>query len=139
LPQNTVQALAQTPDGYVWVGLSEGLLRFDGRTFTPFTSQLPGTVVNVLHVGRNGRLWVGTSKGVVSIVQGRVSRPLALASLQEPDVYDLVEGPRGQLWVGTLSGLVRTGGGATRLFAAADGLDDTRVLALAFDASGVLY
>src|SRR5215211_64977 len=36
LPQNRVTALAQTPDGYVWVGTWTGLARFDGERFTVF-------------------------------------------------------------------------------------------------------
>src|SRR5262252_7733926 len=41
-PQNSVYALAQTADGYLWVGTREGLARFDGLTFTiPDTSAAP--------------------------------------------------------------------------------------------------
>ena len=36
LPQNTVSALLQTPDGYLWFGTEEGLVRFDGGSFTVF-------------------------------------------------------------------------------------------------------
>jgi len=36
LPQNKIQAIAQTPDGYLWVGTSEGLARFDGVRFHRF-------------------------------------------------------------------------------------------------------
>ena len=36
LPQNSILSLAQTPDGYLWVGTQEGLVRFDGVRFTVF-------------------------------------------------------------------------------------------------------
>src|SRR3979490_3482900 len=36
LPQDTIQALAQTPDGYLWIGTSGGLIRFDGTEFRSF-------------------------------------------------------------------------------------------------------
>ena len=36
LPQNTVQALAQTRDGYIWLGTEVGLVRFDGNSFAVF-------------------------------------------------------------------------------------------------------
>ena len=39
LPEQTVQAFAQTPDGYLWIGTTGGLLRFDGVHFTVFDSQ----------------------------------------------------------------------------------------------------
>src|SRR3974377_1049813 len=36
LPENTVQAFAQTPDGYLWIGTSGGLVRFDGASFVVY-------------------------------------------------------------------------------------------------------
>jgi hypothetical protein len=39
LPEQTVQAFAQTPDGYLWIGTTGGLLRFDGAHFTVFDRQ----------------------------------------------------------------------------------------------------
>ena len=39
LPQNTVQAIVQTQDGYLWVGTQEGLARFDGLNFTVFDKE----------------------------------------------------------------------------------------------------
>ena len=39
LPQNTVHAIAQTRDGYIWIGTEEGLARFDGVKFTVFDKQ----------------------------------------------------------------------------------------------------
>src|SRR6185295_4369246 len=39
LPQNTVHSIAQTSDGYIWIGTEAGLARFDGVTFTIFDKQ----------------------------------------------------------------------------------------------------
>ena len=39
LPEDFAQALAQTPDGYLWIGTSGGLVRFDGIRFTIFNSR----------------------------------------------------------------------------------------------------
>ena len=39
LPQTSVQAIARTPDGYLWVGTQEGLARFDGVRFTVFDTK----------------------------------------------------------------------------------------------------
>src|SRR5262249_7190263 len=38
LPKNSVQAITQTSDGYLWLGTQEGLVRFDGIQFTVFDS-----------------------------------------------------------------------------------------------------
>jgi ligand-binding sensor domain-containing protein len=67
LPQNTVPALAQTRDGYLWAGTQEGLARFDGMRFVVFDgANTPGlghdTVWRLL-ADRAGRLWIGTVGG----------------------------------------------------------------------------
>src|SRR5687767_14399633 len=70
LPQDTVQAIAQTPDGYLWLGTMGGLVRFDGVRFTTFTrknSDLPHDNVWALRLDRRGRLWVSTDGGGAAI------------------------------------------------------------------------
>jgi signal transduction histidine kinase/streptogramin lyase len=68
LPQNTVQTLLQTRDGYVWLGTEVGLVRFDGSGFAVFdknsTPALPGNDVRCLQEGVDGSLWIGTSDGL---------------------------------------------------------------------------
>jgi len=68
LPQNTVQALVQTRDGFVWLGTEVGLVRFDGNGFAVFdknsTPALPGSDVRCLLETRDGALWIGTSEGL---------------------------------------------------------------------------
>src|ERR1044072_1016672 len=69
LPQNTVQAIAQTPDGYLWIGTQEGLARFDGVRFEIFdkqnTPQLKSNDIRALLVDGSGILWIATSTGLI--------------------------------------------------------------------------
>ncbi len=69
LPQNTVQALTQTPDGYLWIGTQEGLARFDGVKFEIFdkqnTPQLNSNDIRTLLVDGSGTLWIATSSGLI--------------------------------------------------------------------------
>ncbi len=69
LPENSATAMVQTPDGYLWFGTFNGLVRFDGLKFTVFdranTPELPGAEVVNLHLDRAGRLWVSTLNGLV--------------------------------------------------------------------------
>ena len=64
LPHNTVQALAQSQEGYLWVGTLAGLARFDGARFTVFDSHntraLTNSSITALCQGRDGTLWIGT-------------------------------------------------------------------------------
>src|SRR5215468_4937863 len=67
LPQNTVQTILQTRDGYLWVGTQEGLARFNGTNFVVFdrenTPQLKSNDIRSLFEDSQGNLWIGTSYG----------------------------------------------------------------------------
>ncbi len=77
LPQNTVQALVQTRDGFVWLGTEAGLVRFDGNSFAVFdknsTPALPGNDVRCLLETHDGALWIGTSEGLARWKDGIVT------------------------------------------------------------------
>jgi signal transduction histidine kinase/ligand-binding sensor domain-containing protein/CheY-like chemotaxis protein len=70
LAQESVLAIVQDPDGFMWFGTQSGLSRYDGYRFTNFRNVIgdPGTLVNnwvpVLYVDRKGRLWIGTDGGL---------------------------------------------------------------------------
>ncbi|MGH9563700.1 MAG: ligand-binding sensor domain-containing protein, partial [Terracidiphilus sp.] len=76
LPQNTVQALAQTQDGFVWLGTESGLVRFDGVAFQTYdrnsTPALPGNDIRALLATNDGTLWIGTNAGLVRWKDGVV-------------------------------------------------------------------
>src|SRR5678816_578826 len=65
--KGVIFAIAQTPDGYLWLGTEFGLLRFDGvRTVVwqpPPGERLPSSDIRNLRVARDGRLWIGTALG----------------------------------------------------------------------------
>src|SRR5580700_6291380 len=67
LPQDTINAITQTSDGYLWLGTDEGLARFDGYEFTIFSrdhGDLPSNSVTALAAGSDGSLWIGTRSGI---------------------------------------------------------------------------
>jgi ligand-binding sensor domain-containing protein/signal transduction histidine kinase len=75
LPQNEVTSLAQTPEGYLWIGLLHGgLARFDGSRFaqfTPFnTPELRAIEVQQIGVDSRGVLWIGPSDGSLTTWRG---------------------------------------------------------------------
>ena len=70
LPQSSIQALAQTGDGYLWVGTLRGLARFDGVRFRVFdhsnTPEMTHDSINDLAVdAKDGGLWIGTGDGLL--------------------------------------------------------------------------
>jgi ligand-binding sensor domain-containing protein len=67
LPQDTIRAIAQTTDGYLWLGTDEGLARFDGYEFVIFNKDhqdLPSNSITALSAGADGSLWIGTADGL---------------------------------------------------------------------------
>jgi signal transduction histidine kinase/ligand-binding sensor domain-containing protein len=78
LPTSFVTSIAQTPDGYVWIGTQNGLLRFDGVRFVAFdpdnTPALAHARVEHLYVDRGGTLWANTYDGSLTSARGGVFR-----------------------------------------------------------------
>ncbi len=112
LPGNSVYAIAQTPDGYLWVGTENGLARFDGKYFLTLSgadaAAFRSRFVASLLTARDGTLWIGTESGLLSLRDGRVRREGAAGSqLASAPVSALAQDAEGDLWVGTRSGLLR--------------------------------
>ncbi len=99
-----VYAMAQTPDGYLWLGTEFGLFRFDGVRFLPWQppagQQLPDKNINSLLVTRDGSLWIGTFGGLVILRDGRLARPPAL---HDQFVTSMFEDGEGTVWAASLN------------------------------------
>ena len=112
LPENTVQAFAQTPDHYLWIGTSGGLVRFDGERFAVFnrenTPQIHENSIFCLTVGSDGILWAGTEGGgLVSYRAGLFRSYSGSEGLSDGFVRSVYEDRQGIVWVGTDNGLFR--------------------------------
>ncbi len=80
LPSNNIHDIAQTPDGFIWIGTDNGLARFDGLTFEIFnrinTPEIRSNEIKRLFVQEDGSLLVGASGGgVTRVVNNTFSRP----------------------------------------------------------------
>src|SRR5262245_20304889 len=96
-----IGSLAQTPDGYLWLGTEFGLVRFDGVRTAPWQPpagfSLPDNHISSLLAARDGTLWVGTIRGLVSL---KGSRIIAYPQLEGTYVTSLVEDRTGTVWAG---------------------------------------
>jgi ligand-binding sensor domain-containing protein/two-component sensor histidine kinase len=102
LPQDTIRAIAQTQDGYLWLGTNEGLVRFDGYEFVTHTTDdgsLPNNVVTALAAGRSGALWIGTVDGLSRYANGKFTRFTVRDGLPAKPINALIEDHAGVLWV----------------------------------------
>ena len=75
--KGNIYAMAQTPDGYLWLGTEFGLFRFDGVRSIPWQppagQHLPDNNINSLLVTRDGTLWIGTFAGLVTWSGGKLT------------------------------------------------------------------
>jgi len=105
LRSNSVHAVLQARDGYVWLGTSNGLLRYDGTRFVAFDAvENPGVGdggVTTLAEGPDGTLYIGTTSGTVSEYKSGQFREIAL-SRGVGRVYSLMVAEDGALWIGRL-------------------------------------
>ena len=107
LPSAFIYSIAQSQDGYLWLGTADALVRFDGVRFVhwrPKTGykRLLG-VVHIVYAARDGSLWVGTASGLLGHVRGD---DLEVASVGAPPL-GMLEDRDGTIWVAIENGLLR--------------------------------
>ncbi len=82
LPSTTVYAVAQTRDGFLWLGTADGLIRFDGIQFLQVPLLSNGGMafgrVRALGASRDGALWVGTESGMLVRINGSAMKSITL-------------------------------------------------------------
>jgi signal transduction histidine kinase/ligand-binding sensor domain-containing protein len=102
--RGALSSIAQTPDGYLWLGTDLGLLRFDGvRTVAwqpPQGEPLPDSSIRVLLGARDGALWIGTLKGLASLKDGRL---ITYPQLAGDFINALLQDREGVVWVASVS------------------------------------
>jgi ligand-binding sensor domain-containing protein/serine phosphatase RsbU (regulator of sigma subunit) len=108
LPGNSIYAVQQTQDGYIWIGTGDGLVRFDGLQFELYNKEkieeLKSNEVRALYEDRHGTLWIGTSSGGLTCYQdGKfVTYPITKYKTLH-SIRAIHEDRWGNLWVGSFT------------------------------------
>jgi ligand-binding sensor domain-containing protein/signal transduction histidine kinase len=116
LPDGEITALAQTPEGYLWIGTPKGLARFDGTRFRVYqpknTTEFKDASVANLLTDHAGRLWIGTADGTMlrwsagkfeylsnpTASLPAVAREQATLNWRKEGNWQLTEDSRGRIW-----------------------------------------
>lgn len=108
LPKSMVAGIAQDEDGFLWVGTSGGICRFDGLTFTPHSTEPPMEYFYAKAFLRDSRgdFWLGMSdNGLVRVHAEKAYHFGLQEGLPGNTVWALMEDRSGNLWAGTEKGL----------------------------------
>lgn len=144
LPTNSIVAIARTPDGYLWLSTSEGVVRFDGVRFTTFDSEntpaIKSNNVQPLLVDRAGALWIGThAGGLTRYRDGRFTHFSTEDGLSDAYARSLYEDRLGAIWVGTDAGVSVLRDGRFTVYSRANGLPNDRIPAITGDQMGGIW
>jgi signal transduction histidine kinase/ligand-binding sensor domain-containing protein len=142
----TPQVIAQTGDGYLWIGTAAGLIRFDGVRFTPWSppagEQLPSSDIVSLLGARDGSLWIGTMAGLSHWRNGKLSHYVNRRGV----IASIFEDRNGVVWVArarpedTTGPLCQVSGSELRCYGKADGFStSTGSMAVTEDGLGNLW
>ena len=96
-----ISSVAQTPDGYLWLGTEFGLVRFDGVRTVPWESptgqRLPSNQITSLVATRDGRIWIGTRNGLASLNHEILTTYPQLAGQW---IHSMIQDREGTIWAG---------------------------------------
>jgi ligand-binding sensor domain-containing protein len=140
-----INALAQTTDGYLWLGTASGLYRFDGVAFQlyqpPRGQRLPDTAIQSLYATREGGLWIGYQMGESSLLEnGSVHNYFYRAdNMPRGTVISFLEDRDGSIWAAAAGGLGHFSGGHWRPIDADMGFDSDEASYLLQDREGTLW
>jgi ligand-binding sensor domain-containing protein/two-component sensor histidine kinase len=142
IPQDTVHRIAQTNDGYLWIGTAEGLARFDGYEFVSFDKDragLPANSITALTASTDGSLWIGTPSGLALYRDGHFRTFTTKDGLPDNAISALYQDRTGTLWIAAGLYLSRYESGSFTTYSPGKDIPITSVRALCGDRDGALW
>ena len=105
LPTSDTNAVAQTEEGFLWIGSYAGLIRYDGNTFERLYSTEGIANVRCLYVDHLDRLWVGTNdSGLFVLSQGKLTHWDKSDGLRSNSIRAIAEDPQGCIYIACAAG-----------------------------------
>ena len=126
LPEMRIRAIVQSPDGYLWLGTANGLVRFDGVAFTVYNTQtgsLKDNEVGSLVEDGEGALWIGTyGGGLTRMKDGKFTTFTTADGLTDDYIRNADCSPMGDIWLATPHGVACFSKGKFITYSTKDGL-----------------
>ena len=106
LPTSEANAIAETGEGFLWIGSYAGLIRYDGNTFERMDSTGGLTSIKCLYVDSKDRLWIGTNdNGVAMLAKGQLRRWGKLDGMTSAHTRAITEDQNGTIYIATSRGI----------------------------------
>ena len=108
LPTSEANAIAETSDGFLWIGSYSGLIRYDGNTFLRMDSTTGIASVVCLYVDSKDRLWVGTNDAGVAVIERNKTRYYRMKDGMTSDtIRGITEAADGSIYIAMAKGIAR--------------------------------
>jgi PAS domain S-box-containing protein len=142
LAEDSIQAISQTPDGFLWLGSERGLVRFDGLRFRVFshqdTPELTDSYIQTLFADGDGTLWIGTRAGGLISFKGGSFHHVGGGAANK-SINHIARDKAGRLWIATGTGLKQLIDGKLVPILANPGIPLDSITALLADDQGNLW
>ena len=110
LPTSEANAIAQSSDGFMWIGGYSGLIRYDGSSFYRFDSSTGISSVFSLYVDTKDRIWIGTNEnGIACYDHGDIRVYGRVEGLKSYSIRSITEDEAGNIIIATTQGLAYVG------------------------------
>ena len=106
LPTSEANTIAETSDGFIWIGSYAGLIRYDGNTFEQLESTKSLSSIKCLYVDSRERLWIGTNDSGVGVMEkGQIRKWTKLDGMKSAHIRAITEDQNGNIYVATTRGI----------------------------------
>jgi len=141
LPTSEANAIAETSDGFIWIGSYGGLIRYDGNTFERCDSTTGIASVVSLFVDKEDRLWIGTNDSGAAVMDkvGNVTMYGKADGLPSSSVRDFAEDPNGDIYIATTQGIALVHQDGTLALLDDDRINDQYIRTLETGSDGITY
>ena len=105
LPTSEANAIAQSNDGFIWIGMYSGLIRYDGSEFYRFDSSTGISSVLCMYVDSEDRVWIGTNEnGVACYDHGEIKVYGRIDGMKSFSIRSITEDTSGNIMIATTQG-----------------------------------